>query len=332
MSELRQDRTTGAWVIVAPERGRRPRQRSAAAPAPDRAPEPEPPCPFCPGNEHLLPGIVEEVSAADPPGWCVRVVPNKYPALRPELAPQPLHAPFHTALEGYGVHEVVIESPRHRADLDSLSDPEISAVVGAYHRRSLMLMRKPGIEAVLLFRNNGRSAGASLRHPHAQLVALPLVPPRLRAMTDWARQRHRESGRCVTCEELDIERADGRRLVEESAHFLLLVPFAATVPFEMWLAPKRHQAGFAEAEAEELADLGVLLRRALARLKAALGDPPYNFVIESPGKGEEGAADQHWRLRIAPDTVIPGGFELGAGIPINPSKPEDDAAALRAAG
>ncbi|MCZ7659919.1 MAG: hypothetical protein M5U07_19645 [Xanthobacteraceae bacterium] len=327
MSEIRRDRTTGAWVIVAPERGHRPRQ--PAAPAPSPAPGFDPACPFCPGNEGELPGIIAEAPSPAAPGWRVRVVPNKHPALRP--LPPDEAAPADAARPGHGFHEVVIESPRHDAALADLSDGEIAAVLGVYHDRFVALAGQPRIRAVVLFRNHGAAAGASLAHPHAQLLALPLLPPRAQSQIDWAARRSRERGHCPVCDELARERDDARRIVEERRHFAALVPFAATCPFETWLVPKRHQASFAEIDDDELAELGPFLRGALRRLRRVLGEVPYNFFVDPLGPAETGQPHLHWRLRILPGLVRPGGFELATGLAINPSRPEEDAEALRGA-
>jgi UDPglucose--hexose-1-phosphate uridylyltransferase len=330
MSELRQDRTTGAWAIVAPERGIRPHHTLQRAADAQGALPFDPACPFCPGNESQLPGILAEIPSIEPSGWRARVVPNKYPVVQPAPATVQQGSGPQWALPSYGHHEVVIESPRHNADPASISVHDMEAVAALYRQRFADLLARPGIETVVLFRNHGPAGGASLRHPHSQLVALGMVPPRLQLIIDWARQRLAERGRCITCEELDIERADGSRIVEDGPFFVALAPFAASVPFEMWLVPKRHQASFAELSDAECADLGRLLHRTLRRLSVAHDDPPYNFVVESFDTAGDPAAAVHWRLRIAPDLVTWGGFELGTGIPVNPSSPEQDAAVLRA--
>lgn len=330
MSELRQDPTTGSYVIVAPERGRRTGAPSTPPRAAARVPSFDERCPFCPGHEAELPGIIAETPAAEPPGWSVRVVPNKFPALSPEVGGQsPAHA-GHATLPGHGFHEVIIDSPHHDADLATMPAAQICAAVETYHQRFSELSRRPDIEAVLLFRNHGARSGASLVHPHAQVIALPLVPPRLQALAAWGERQGAQAGHCPTCTELAGETRSGQRLVEESRHFLALVPVAAEVPCEQWLVPKRHHASFAETSAEERADLAALLANALRRLRTAYGDPPYSLAVESPGSARREAAFLHWRLRIVPDLVNWGGFERGSGMPINPSAPEADAALLRA--
>ncbi|MEJ2623540.1 MAG: hypothetical protein P8Z80_03055 [Pseudolabrys sp.] len=328
MTELRQDRTSGGWVIIAPHRGQRPQ---AAAPARPSGPPPafDPQCPFCPGHESELPGILAETKAAGEPGWTVRVVPNKYPALQAQAGAP--HLAEHVAQAGNGVHEVIIESPRHDAQLDTLSAEERLAVVTAYRDRCQVLFAAPGIETVILFRNHGPSAGASLLHPHAQAIALGMVPPRLAALNEWAKSYHADHGVCAMCEELQVETCHRERVIEETDRFLALVPFAAEHPYEIWIVPHDHHASFIDIEDAALAEFGELLARCLRRLKKVLDDPPYNFAIDSAPKHEFGAAHFHWRLRLVPRVAIWGGFELGGGLPINPSSPENDAAALRMA-
>ncbi len=289
----------------------------------------DPTCPFCPGHEGELPAIVAETKAEGAPGWCLRVVPNKYPAVTtPAEAP---HAIEHEAQPGFGSHEVIIESPRHDAELDTVSPQERLAVVTAYRDRCQVLFAAAGVETVTLFRNHGPSAGASLLHPHAQTIALALVPPRLAALSEWARRYHAEHGLCAMCEELQVETRHREHIVEETDRFLALVPYAAEHPYEIWIVPLDHQASFIDIEDAALSEFGELLARSLRRLKRVLNDPPYNFVINSAPKHEFGAAHFHWRLRLVPQVAVWGGFEMGGGLPINPSSPEDDAAALRAA-
>jgi UDPglucose--hexose-1-phosphate uridylyltransferase len=332
MSELRQDRTTGGWVIIAPERDHRPREWvTEKERQSDGLQHFDLTCPFCPGHEAELPRIVAETSANGSLGWSVRVVPNKFPALQLQADIGMPACRRHQALPGYGIHEVVIESPRHDADLATMTKPGLFAVVSMYRRRFQALLEQPRIETVVLYRNHGSKGGASLAHPHSQIIALGLVPPRLNALIETGLHHFRQKGRCATCEELDIEYQDGKRIVDENAQFVATVPFAAEHPFELWIVPKRHQASFTEVGDAELSDFTDLLGRSLQRLKSALDNPPYNFVVDSAPKSDVTARHIHWRLRIVPEIVTWGGFELGAGLPINPSNPEDDASVLRAA-
>jgi UDPglucose--hexose-1-phosphate uridylyltransferase len=326
MSEFRQDRTSGHWVIVAPQRSRRPQMRRPDEQSPAR-PRFDPSCPFCPGNEAQLPGIVAEVASPDVPGWRARIVPNKFPAVM--AAPPEVSSNDHRVLPSEGVQEVMIESPWHDADPATMKASELAAVVAVYRERMRILLDRDDIEAAVLFRNYGHRAGASLAHPHAQLIALPMVPARVAGIGEWAKQYHREHGRCPMCEELAVERQTAERIIDENEAFTALVPFAAEHPCEVWVVPKRHQASFTALSDEELPAFADMLGRSLARLQTALNDPPYNFVIDTAPKRERAAPFWHWRLRIVPDVATWGGFELGSGLPINPSRPEDDARLLR---
>ena len=335
MSEFRQDPLTGRWVIVAPERAARPKATGAdPETAPPREPF-DPSCPFCPGNEEMVPAILEETpgpQGSGRAGWLTRVVPNKYPALGPDTAAPTFGHAGEVSLPGHGAHEVVVETPRHDADLEDMETGHVAEILRCWRRRHAELIARPGIRAVIVFRNRGPQGGASLAHPHSQVIAAGMVPPRLARESAWARAHHDRHGRCVTCETLGREAARGRRVVELTERCALLVPFAAVTPFEQRIAPVRHRASFADADDAELDELAGLLRRALLRLDACLDRPPYNLVIESAPAGETEAAHLHWRLGIVPARHRPGGFEIAAGIEINTSLPEDDARRLREAG
>jgi UDPglucose--hexose-1-phosphate uridylyltransferase len=329
MSELRQDRTTGGWVIVAPERSERPQLRDAAERAAKRL-RFDPSCPFCPGNEAQLPGIIAETSAREAPGWRVRVVPNKFPAVQAALPAQAAACGRHRIRPAYGMHHVIIESPWHDAELAIMPAGELNWVIEVYRARARTLLAQDGIKVAILFRNHGRQAGASLAHPHTQIIALDVVPPRVTAMSAWSKHYYAEHGRCGLCDELAIEREDGTRIVDENERFVALVPFAAEHPYELWVVPKQHQASFTALEDDDLPLFTALLGRTLRRLSVSLNDPAYNFVVDSAPRDGQAAPHWHWKLRVVPDIAIWGGFELGTGLPINPSSPERDARALRA--
>jgi len=324
MSEFRQDRTTGLWTIVAPKRKFRPHEPSGEPAAEDDRPETHPSCPFCPGNEAMLPHIVEEAPADARPGWLTRVVPNKFPILDAGQG-----APVDPLTAGYGFHEVIIETPRHGADMPDLSPVEIQAVVTTWHRRFETALRRPDIATALVLRNHGRAAGASLGHSHSQLVAMNHVPPRLTRALEWACARREEDGNCVTCRELALEREARARVVEVNDEFAVLVPFAAPGPLQQWIVPLRHAPSFGQASRQELTALARTVQQALVRLKAIAGDVPYNLVIEPGSHDASHAGAAHWSLRIVPDVTTPGGFEILSGLAVNPSSPEQDAKRLR---
>ena len=257
-------------------------------------------------------------------------MPNKFPAL-PATPAAGAAGGGHQARPGQGAHEVIIESPWHDAEPTTMSAAELNTVVGVYRERSRTLLAQDGIEATILFRNFGQRAGASLEHPHAQIVALDFVPPKVAAFNDWAKRYHTKHGRCAMCDELAIEHQDGKRIIDQNENFLALVPFAAEHTFEIWVVPKRHQPSFTALSDDDLPLFASLLSHSLRRLQAVLGNPPYNFIVDSAPKNECAAPHWHWKVRIVPEIAMWSGFELGGGLPINPSSPENDARLLRAA-
>ncbi|MGC1860982.1 MAG: galactose-1-phosphate uridylyltransferase [Methylocystis sp.] len=330
MSEFRHDPTIGRWVIIAPERNRRPRSPLPASEQAQGAELFDPACPFCPGNEAMLPAIIAETASGEPPGWRTRVVANKFPAVSQDIG-RCQHRAFCEAAPGRGHHEVVIESPRHNDDLTTMSRNEVRDVLGTCRSRYDALMADRAVQSVIVFRNRGSIAGASLQHPHSQIIALERVPPLVQSRQTAMLNYYQEKDCCVLCDMIAHERADGSRLVDENDDFVSFVPFAATAPFEMWLVPKRHQADFGDLSNDELNPFVDVLCNALIRLGAGLHDPSYNYAIDTAPKGGWGALHLHWCLRIVPQLTTPAGFELGSGLPINSSLPEQDAAVLRRA-
>lgn len=332
MSELRRDITTGEWVILATERGRRPEEFGRHRPAEnDSAPS----CPFCPGQEFRTPKetyAVRPEGQADGPGWLVRVVPNKYAALRPEF---PIDRQQMAGLlprqSGAGFHEVVIEGPGHDLDLADMSVDDILRVLDAYQARYRALHEDHNVRFIQIFRNHGERAGTSLRHPHSQLVALPLVPAAVRSRLEFAGRYFDATGSSVYGDLLRAERDAGERIVAESAHFLVFAPFASRTPFETWIAPNSHRASFGEVGPAELMDFAEILGQTLRRLRAVLGQFDYNYVIHSAPCGEEQREDFCWHLQIIPRLTEMAGFELGTGMEINITAPEDAAVRLREA-
>ena len=329
-SEIRQNKVTKEWVIFASARGDRPhdfRPVQAAQP-------PQPPhdagCPFCVGNEHMLPTILAERPAEAPAPWATRVVWNKYPALTPAATPERSDAGIYLHMPGYGHHEVIIENPYHNRDLVDQPLAGVEGVIETYRQRYAALRHDPRNVLILLFRNHGPRAGASLRHPHSQLIAAGIIPRHIRWREDEAQRYFDERGRCVYCDVAAFEAADRQRVVLESDTFISFVPYAAEVPFEIWIVPKRHQADFEQISDAEQADLAQTLHTILGRLRALLNDPDYNYVISTSTRRADDR-HLHWYVRLRPRLVTRAGFEIGTGIRINPSLPEADAALLREA-
>ena len=329
-NEIRHNKATGDWVVYAPSRSERPVLTAHDAEHPrEPVPEHDEDCPFCPGNEDQLPEILMELSGMDPQTWQTRVVPNKFPALRTTGDDRRYQRGMYVALAAHGRHEVIIESPQHNRKLAEMLTGEVDTIVETYHRRYVDVMAQYDNMLTLIFRNHGPRAGTSIRHPHSQLVASPIVPRYIRWREDEAQRYFDQWGRCVFCDVIAHEIEDGRRVVLENETFLVIVPFAAAVPCEMWLVPKRHQADFGAITDAEKADLSMALRECVVRLSRKLGDPDYNYIINTSARYRADEPQLHWYLQIWPRTVIPAGFEIGSGLRINPSMPEDDAAFLR---
>lgn len=326
--EIRHSRITGRDVIIAPSRGGRPRQGNA-----EDVGEPvvtHPDCPFCTGQEERLPYVIDEQSAHDDAAWQTRVVPNKYPALIPSPSAPAASDELFQRDAAVGRQEVIIESPVHGQDLADLSMPEMETVIATYQARCCAI--RAGDERLIpfLFRNAGAQAGASLAHPHSQLIATAHAPKAVREEEQRARTYFEESGRCLFCDILERE-ADGPRVVARSEGFLAFVPFAAEVPCEMMVLPSGHHPRFTALEADARRDFAELLRGVLRSLRASCGDPSYNFYLRMPLDAETDPPHLHWYLRLLPRTKVQAGFEVSTGLRINPSSPEADADHLRRA-
>lgn len=323
MSELRQDPITHDWVIINPERARRPGGASAAAA----------PCPFCAGNEHLAPPAVDAIDDGD--HWSVRVVANKFPALSPSgeaLAPDADPPLVGRRLPGYGCHEVIIETPSHEIPTGVLAEAQWHRVLQMYLRRYRALSVVDGIRQVVLFRNHGRRAGTSLVHPHSQIVAIPLVAPETRWRLAEEIEYFDSIGGCGTCHMLAQELAAQARVVHVTDRFVTLAPYAARVPFHVQIIPQRHCAAFNEIQNADLEELAHHLNRLLGAFFRLLNDADYNLVVVTPPLDQVHRLANHWFIDITPRLTTPAGFELGSRIIINTEPPESAAAKLRAEG
>jgi UDPglucose--hexose-1-phosphate uridylyltransferase len=327
-SLIRQDKATRQWVIYAPTRGKRPHDFKQPARGDGTGPEYDEKCPFCLGNEHMLERIILELGGDDPARWQTRVVPNKFPALTPNGDAERSREGIYITMKGFGRHDVIIESPKHNQQIALMSKKEVETVVETYHRRYLQVMQDHKAMMTIIFRNHGPRAGTSLIHPHSQLVATSMVPHYVRWREEEAQRYHDEWGRCVYCDILDFESKQMTRVLHENRSFLSYIPFAAQVPFEIWIV-RRHQADFGQISDKEKSDLASALQSVLTRLYEKLNDPDYNYVIHTSPRYREGEPQFHWYLQIRPRMTTPAGFEIGSGISINPSLPESDAVFLR---
>lgn len=323
-SEIRQDKATKQWVIYAPSRGQRPKDFQRPLERRIALPVCDPQCPFCPGNEQNLAAIILE--RPGPSGqWQTRVVPNKYPAVTPDGSTERYTRGIYLAMPGFGRHEVIIDHPYHNQDLATMSVEEVGCVIATYHQRYVDLMRAHENLMIIIFRNHGPRAGTSLIHPHSQLIVTGMVPNYIRWREEEAQRYFDEWGRCVYHDILASELQDRRRVILENSSFVAFVPFAASVPFEVWIMPTRPATDFSAITAAEQADLAHVLRDVLGRLHHKLHDPDYNLILNTPARYKADEPHLQWYLQIRPRLTTPAGFEIGSGISVNPSLPEDDA-------
>ncbi len=333
MSELRKDPIVDRWIIIAAERGRRPF---------DFKTEPEPPssegCPFCEGNEQTTPPEVFALRDGGPPnspGWRVRVVPNKFPALAIEGELVRSGIGRLDRMTGVGAHEVIIESPQHADDLPTLPADHIVDVLSTYAQRTCDLHRDERFRYTIVFRNYKAEAGASLSHPHSQLIALPFIPELMKEKLDSAREHYQRKERCIFCDLLEQELELSDRIIYRNEHFVILSPFAARFPFSVEIYPLEHCHDFVAMDSTQQYDLADALQYVLNQYKTTLSNPPYNMTLQAapntiprPGHPDYWgtiAYDYHWHLEIFPRLTKMAGFEWGTGCYINPVSPEDAA-------
>lgn len=328
-SEIRQNKATKQWVIVAPSRGKRPLAFKRQESKNQRLPAVDKDCPFCPGNEKSLPSIIMELPGPEGSQWQTRVVPNKFPALTSDENNVRYRRGLYLAMPGYGRHEVIIESPVHNRRITQMTPKEVGIIIETYHRRYVTVMKQNWNLMTLIFRNHGRQAGTSLAHPHSQIIVTGMVPTYIRWREERAQYYFDESGRCVYCDILEQEAQERQRVISENETFLAFVPYAAEVPFEIWIMPTKHQACFSDLSDQEKPGLAAILQDCLARLQRKLNDPDYNYIINTAARYRAGEPQLHWYLQIRPRLTTQAGFEIGSGISINPSLPEEDAAFLR---
>jgi UDPglucose--hexose-1-phosphate uridylyltransferase len=338
MSELRKDIVNGRWVILASERSKRPDDfRPAGTEKKEEVPAF---CPFCEGNEAKTPPEVTSLrkpgSRADGPGWRVRTVPNKFPALNRGLPPERHDEGIFHWMDGVGVHEVIIENPVHLRELPDLPLPHLLDVLITYRERVKSIEKEYQYKYVHVFKNKGREAGASLSHPHSQIVATPIIPKQVNEELYSCERLHRQLNECIFCRIIREETRSGQRLVLRNDDFCVAAPFAPRFPFELRIYPLRHSAWFSMSTRKELQSLAQTVKTILTKLRNILADPPYNFYIHqapNPNLRHEAWVNlkesYHWHMEIIPVLTRVAGFEWGTGFYINPVPPETAAGFLK---
>jgi len=331
LPELRKDPITGRWVIIATDRAKRPGDfiRQPVPPAKQTV------CPFDAGHENKTPPEVlayRNGSGRDQPGWRVRVVPNKFPVLGIEGNLSRQGEGMYDKMSGIGANEVIIETPDHAATLSDMPEQQIAEVLYAFKDRVNDLKRDRRFRYIILFRNYGEAAGASLEHPHSQLIALPVIPSVVKEEVDASREFYEAKERCIFCDIIHEESSAGARLISETDRFTVLAPYAPRFPFETWILPKQHASHYEESDPALLDNLAWVLRSTMRKIDKVLERPAYNFIVHSAPIQEAPLAYYHWHIEIIPKLTKVAGFEWGTGFYINPTPPEEAARFLREAG
>jgi len=327
MPELRQDFFTKEWVIIATERAKRPEELVT-----HRQVQPPPAfvetCPFCPGNENKTPPEVLRVPAKGDQ-WKVRVIPNKFAALSSEVQPARSLQHLRRRIDGFGFHEVIVDSPDHSRCMAQLSDEQVASVLNAYKQRYSSLSLDHRITHITIFKNHGVDAGASLQHPHSQLIATPVIPSQVRHRLFEALRHYDDVGECMFCHMIEREVEDETRVVLKSERFVAMEVFASPTPFATHIFPLRHMATFGDISEMEIIDLARILRTLLAKIYVGLENPDLNFTVRSAPAEYTQARHFHWYVSVIPRLTRVAGFELGSGMFINTVLPEEAADFLR---
>ena len=321
MNELRREPVTGRWIVTYIDRIPEVKDFKIES----NAKKGEATCPFCLGRESQTPPEIlahRKYGLPNSPGWSLRVVSNKFPALRIEGELNKMGVGVFDMMNGIGAHEVIIEVPEHKRDTADLSYAEAEQVIWAYVSRSIDLRRDKRFKYILIFKNYGKIAGASLEHGHSQLIALPIVPKRVQEELEGAATYYSYKERCVFCDMIREERDEKERIIYEDEKVIAFCPFVSRFPYEVWIMPKRHASDLTALDRDTVPSVAKALRDSLLRIKKYLGDPAYNFIIHtSPINGHE-REDYHWHIEIMPKLVKVAGFEWGSGFYINSVPPD----------
>jgi len=328
LSELRQDLVTGDWVVIANSRGKKPNDFKTAMDLTQDTSEED--CLFC---DPVASGQEKDVliySTSDD-DWSLRVFPNKYPAFsRPKGKINHQEEGPYFWMDGVGYHEVIVTRD-HFERIGSMDNLKVAEIFDAFQTRYLDLMNKKSVRYIEIFHNQGKEAGASIFHPHSQLVAMPVISPYIRSELKGAERYHRSHKECVYCSMFEWEKKEDKRIIFENERFVAFCPFASRRAFEVWVMPKDHEPYFERMDTEDKVDAGEALNEAIRKINEVLNDPDYNFYLHtSPCDGKD-YPHYHWHIEILPKTSIWAGFELSTGVEISAIEPEKAAKALKKA-
>ena len=321
MADLRKDPISGRWIITNTDNPKKPGDFEKVEEMPK-----EGPCPFCYGNEHMTPLEIDVIrhKSTEPntPGWLVRTVANKFPALQIEGELERRGVGIYDMANGIGAHEVIIETPYHDKTITDLTVEEVSMIIDMYCRRSLDLQKDKRFKYILIFKNHWITAGATLEHSHTQLIALPMIPKNVLEELQGASAYFEFRGRCIFCDIIRQELEEKERILIENEYFISFCPFVSRFPFEVHIMPKEHSNRFCDLDKDQKQELAKILKETLTRLKIALSEHSYNFIIYSAPFDKKEHESYHWYIEIMPRLTRVAGFEWGTGFYLLPTPPE----------
>jgi UDPglucose--hexose-1-phosphate uridylyltransferase len=336
-NEIRKDYLLNRWVVIAKDRKKRPTDFVTKEVAENKGV-----CPLCPGNEQMTPPAVLVYLSEDGrirkekdqngfrhKEWLLRVIPNLYPVVTPPTQKNEATKQSQKAARAVGHHEVIVESSCHDEHPATARVSQLVHVINAYLDRLTALSKKPYVKHVAIFRNHGKEAGASLSHPHSQLITTPFIPTILEEELKASKNFWNKNSECIFCDILKKEAA-GPRFIWENSSFVVFAPWASINPMEFWVVPKRHHSNMLTMSDEEVKDLAETMRLCLGGLKSLLNDPPYNFGFHTL-LSDDAQDCYHWHLEVYPKLLTWAGFEKSTGTFINMISPEDAATELRSA-
>jgi UDPglucose--hexose-1-phosphate uridylyltransferase len=312
---------TGRWVTIVADRAKRPTDfapRTSQVEA-----EPDRPCPFCPGNEEATLPALETLDEGG--RWRMRLIPNLYPAFDGD-EPFAVHhlGPVHVEAEASGIHEVFVYTPVHDSGAQDLTDDEAAQMMQLLSRRLQQHSASATVRYTQAIVNHGREAGASLAHPHGQLLGLPFVPGEI---LEEQRAFSRFEGGCILCATIEAELVDGKRILFATDDVVCVSPFWAGSPYELLIIPRSHDLHLTDSSDDTLAAMGMAVRDSIIALREIHGDVAYNLVFHTAPHHYTGA--YHWHVHLFPKLITTAGFERGTGVMINIVPPELAAEQLR---
>ncbi|MCL2144569.1 MAG: galactose-1-phosphate uridylyltransferase [Endomicrobia bacterium] len=330
MPEFRRDPVIGRWIIIDPSRNFKKIMHSQE----DEYPKDKSKCPFCPGNESMT--RPEILAYSDNPhrhpnsaGWTLRVIPNNKPLLEIEGTLKRRGEGMYDKMDGVGAHEIIIETTNHYQTIADRNEKQYENIITSIIERMKDLRRDSRLEYILSFKNYGISANAVFEHHHSQLIAMPIVPKRVREEITGAENYYKYRERCVFCDIIAQEMSAEARIVQENEDFIALCPYASRYPFETWILPKNHQTDFDSLSYKDIKNLSKISRSIFAKLYNVLDDPSYSVLIHTSPLKEKNMPYYHWHIEIIPKLTKTSGFEWGTGLYANPVLPEEAAKYLR---